>query len=149
MGRREERPVRGDRGGASSFCFFSSGRFDKHALAPEDALSLLVSPAGVGPLRLLQKVSRFSSGRCWRREQVPAVCRRVRVCGDVCHSFIYNIIYKRWGVFSYMCCVCKCRCGSVCVWRSVARSGQCEGVLALETDRSHFKTKLLVALPKV
>jgi len=54
-----------------------------------------------------------------------------------------------------------CECVSVCVlftcgsWHSVCVHVLCVSVcacvcfLALETDRSHFKTKLLVALPKV
>lgn len=49
-------------------------------------------------------------------------------------------------------CVSKCACVRVCacVCGSVHDASVCVIVfLALETDRSHFKAKLLVGLPKV
>lgn len=51
------------------------------------------------------------------------------------------IIYK---------CVSKCMCVRVSICMCCSLHDVCMCVfLALETDRSHFKAKLLVALPKV
>lgn len=71
----------------------------------------------------------------------------VNVCtGKYVFSFVSftKLIYNIMGVLLHVSVSPSAVCVSVCV--------QCVCVvvfLALETDRSHFKTKLLVALPKV
>lgn len=69
------------------------------------------------------------------------------LCGFYVFNVIYKLIYKLPGMYVDHVCMlaCECVCGSVgvcSVWCVFVCS-------ALETDRSQFKAKLLVALPKV
>lgn len=84
------------------------------------------------------------------------VCKCVSVCGFVCLCVSYHLqvnlqitgrVCLVYINVSLSACVCVCVWVFACVVLCMMRVCVC--VLALETDRSHFKAKLLVALPKV
>lgn len=121
VGRREERPVRGDRGGASSFCFSLQADWtNTDWLQKTRSLSSCLL-AGVGPLRLLQEVSWITFVLRQMLEARAGPPRRADVCECVgtCVIHSFTTSFTKRGACFLTCAVSVS--ADVGVWACGAR----------------------------